>query len=325
MTTSVLVVLVNYRRSTDTNACLVSLKGLELPEIELVVAVCDNGSTVSSFESLEKPSGAGGLTTATGLSGVRVINGQLGALRYCLVASDRNLGFAGGNNLAFQIASQHQRFDYVWFLNNDTEVAAASLTALVNRMAGDASIGLCGSTLVYAWNRTLVQCLGGCRINVWTGATTQIGHGSRWPCSVDQAGVEELLHYPAGASILVSWRLLETVGPMTDDYFLFYEEIDWSIRAKRAGFKLGYAAGSVVYHKEGASIGTGTGAKRSALAEYYGMRNKLLFTWRFFPWALPSVWCLGWLQVARRLSQGHWRRAAIMARTLCGFGAVPSH
>ena len=125
--------------------------------------------------------------------------------------------------------------------------------------------------------------------------------------------------------MMSSRRFLAEVGLMAEDYFVFYEEIDWAIRARRGGFRLGYASRAIVYHKEGASIGSGTGERRSAFAEYFGMRNKLRFTWRFYPWALPSVWLLSWAQVARRLMQRQWYRAGLMARTLCGLGTVPQH
>lgn len=329
MSQAVLVVLVNYRRVDDTKACIESLIRLATPAIELTVAVCDNGSTVASAEALmaviQSSPLAPALTSADPASDVRVLDGKVGPHRCVLVLSPKNLGFAGGNNLALHAARRSGGYDYVWFLNNDTEVAPDSLACMLGRMEQDARIGLCGATLVYAWDRARVQCFGGCRLNVWTGATHQIGHGSAWPCDVDLNEVEGQMAYPAGASMLASRRFLDTVGLMVEDYFIFYEEIDWSIRARKAGFRIAYAPDAVVYHKEGASIGTGHSTKRSALAEYFGLRNKLLFTWRFYPWAMPSVWLISWLQVLRRLTQRQWSRAGLMARTLCGLGSVPQH
>lgn len=123
--------------------------------------------------------------------------------------------------------------------------------------------------------------------------------------------------------MLVSAAFLRDVGPMNEDYFLFFEEIDWCERGRRKGYKYAYASEAIVYHKEGAAIGTGTGARRSLLAEYYGMRNRLLVTWRFFPWAFPTVWLIGWLQVARRALQRRPANAWLMAKVLCGLGKRP--
>jgi GT2 family glycosyltransferase len=327
MSASVLVVLVNYRRSEDTVACLESLGRLAVDGIKLKIAVCDNGSTLTSeCAILDFLKSFGAVCTVEGAhTGSKVVLGRAGPHDCFFVASRANLGFAGGNNLAYRIASHGCNFEYVWFLNNDTEVAPDCLSQLLARMSAAPDIGICGATLVYSWDRTKVQCLGGCSINVWAGLVHQIGHGSRWPSAVDERAVEKLIDYPAGASMLVQRRFLEVVGLMSEDYFLFYEEIDWSVRARRAGFRMGYASRAIVYHKEGASIGTGNGATRSALAEYYGLRSKLLFTRRFYPWALPTVWLLSCLQVVRRLAQRQWRRAKLMALTLVGFGSAPVH
>lgn len=319
---SVLVVLVNWRRCDETMQCLRSISRLsgELP----FVAVCENGSGDSSAGNLvEVLKELSSIPTQYELFECDVFEyKRIGGLGGWLVLSKKNLGFAGGNNLALKVARKAERFDYVWFLNNDTEVEPDCLEKMLQRMKSDPRIGICGSTLVYAHDRRTVQCFGGSSANFWTGMTREIGNGNEWPCSVDQARVESEMTYVAGASMLVSSAFLEKVGLMTEDYFIFYEELDWAMRARRAGFRLGYAKDAIVYHKEGASIGTGKAQSRSALAEYYGLRNKLLFTWRFVPWAFPSVWAISWLQVARRVLLGRLDRAFLMARTLLGAGAA---
>ena len=325
MTITVLVVLVNFRRTEDTLSCIQSLKQLVAPTVDLMIAVCDNESSATSATALIETLQMVPCDSKSSIADAQILTGTAGLHRCLLLLSLENTGFAGGNNLAYRAADPTGTSDYVWFLNNDTEVAPDSLLRLIERMELEPRIGLCGATLVYSWDRRLVQCMGGCRINRWTGATRQLGHLSSWPCTIDEANIELQMDYPAGASILASRRFLDIVGLMAEDYFLFYEEIDWSIRARRAGFHIGYAARAVVYHKEGASIGSGTGASRSALAEYFGLRNKLRFTWRFYPWAWPSVWLISWLQVVRRLTQRKWQRAGLMARTLLGVASVPHH
>ena len=319
-TPRVLVVLVNWRRVGDTLACVESLQQVTTPG--LVIAVCENGSGDGSGAELAtwlsarwralppRPSGAEACVTS--------FVDAADATRVLLVESRRNLGFAGGNNLAHRLASELLQFDHVWYLNNDTEVEPDCLAQMLARMREDPRIGICGATLVYAHDRRTVQCFGGCTVNVFLGLTNEVGNSLQWPCEVDQPAVERRLAYVSGASMLVTTRFLDEVGPMTEDYFIFYEEIDWAERARRAGYRLGYAKRAVVYHKEGATIGTGNGATRSALAEFYGMRNKMLFTWRFHPWAFPGIWLLGWAQVLRRLLHRRFDRAALLARTLFG-------
>jgi GT2 family glycosyltransferase len=316
---------VNWRRYEDTIACL---KSLALMTNQIVfVSICENGSEDSSGDRLNRyltnTLASDGIASSHPAYDIVEFRGRQSVSNW-LVLSRKNLGFAGGNNLAFNVAQESKKFDYVWFLNNDTEVEPDCLERMVERMEADPTIGICGSTLVYAHDRRTVQCFGGCSANLWTGMTNEIGNGGVWPCDVDQSAVESTMDYVSGASMLVSSAFLEKVGLMTEDYFLFYEELDWAMRARRAGFRLGYAKDAVVYHKEGASIGTGKAAARSALAEFYGLRNKLLFTWRFVPWAFPSVWVVSWLQVGRRIVQGRFDRALLMARTLVGMGAAPS-
>lgn len=118
--------------------------------------------------------------------------------------------------------------------------------------------------------------------------------------------------------MFVSRRFLDSVGLMNEDYFLYYEELDWARRAIAKGFRLGYVKDSVVYHKEGASLGSGRSARRSAISEFYGVRNRLRVTWRFFPFFILSVYMVSWIQVVKRMLQGHYSRAFLMARVLLG-------
>ena len=102
----------------------------------------------------------------------------------------------------------------------------------------------------------------------------------------------------------MSREFLETVGLMCEDYFLYFEELDWALRGQ-GRFSLAYAPASAVYHKIGASIGTSSDPRRkSLLCDYYATRNRLLFTRRFFREALPTVY----LSVL----------FAILSRFLCG-------
>jgi GT2 family glycosyltransferase len=237
-----------------------------------------------------------------------------------------NLGFAGGNNHAYAVgAHSHSEYSHFWFLNNDTEVPPDCLSEMLKKFDQPGrKVGMVGSTMVYFHDKKTVQALGGSVYKPWTGTMREIGNGLQWPCPVDEAAVEAQMSYVCGASMLVSAELIRDVGLMQEDYFLFFEEIDWCERARKAGYELAYASQAVVFHKEGAAIGTGTGARRSLLAEYYGMRNKLKVTWRFFPWAMPTVWLISWLQVLRRLMQGRPANAWLMARVLLGLGQRPA-
>lgn len=316
-----LVVLVNWRRSGDTLSCLDSLcLNVDRP---FVVSVCDNASGDDSdlairarlcevWEEVSKPPGEGfsaNIFEYFDISGV---------LRAVFVQNSLNSGFAAGNNLAYLAATRNRRYDYTWFLNNDTEIESGCVQALIARMETDSSIGICGATLVYAHDRKTVQALGGARYTPWVGLLHEVGNGTTWPQIVDEVSIERSLDYISGASMFVSDAFLQEVGLMSDDYFLYFEELDWAQRAQRAGFRLAYVSNAVVYHKEGSALGSGKSQKRSALAEFYALRNRLRVTLKFFPYAFPTVYIVAWLQVARRFMQGHFSRARMMAAVLCG-------
>lgn len=324
----ILVILVNWKRASDTIACIHSL--LDCKQESLTITVCDNASPDDSYsiikESLSSP--AGNFTQVSESDQTTCFVFAKNNHHVLLTKTANNLGFAGGNNYGHKqsIIAYGDVFSHVWFLNNDTEQDANCLPAMLRKFSAPshAPIGIVGSTMLYDFDRKTVQAFGGSLYKPLTGLMQEIGNGQTWPCPVDEAQVEAQMSYVCGASMLVSSQLIRDVGLMTEDYFIFFEEIDWCQRAKRAGYSLAYAHDAIVYHKEGASIGTGTGAKRSLLAEYYGLRNKLLVTWRFFPWAMPSVWLISWLQAARRLAQRRPRNAWLMARVLLGIGQRPS-
>ena len=121
--------------------------------------------------------------------------------------------------------------------------------------------------------------------NRWTGRVPRIS-----PCRVEDLDSRPArMDYINGASTLASRSFLEKIGLMEESYFLYFEEMDWAMRA-RGKFALGYARDSVIYHKEGATIGTNLDRrKRSLLSDQYLSRNRVLFTRRFVPWALPTV------------------------------------
>jgi len=117
------------------------------------------------------------------------------------------------------------------------------------------------------------------------------------------------MDYVNGAAMLASRAFLEKIGLMEESYFLYFEELDWAMRAK-GRFKLGYARESVIYHKEGSSIGSNADRlKRSLLSDKYLSRSRVLFTKRFLPWAIPSVMIWLSLAAAYRLCRGDVERA----------------
>jgi hypothetical protein len=136
-----------------------------------------------------------------------------------------------------------------------------------------------------------------------------VGEGDPAPCKVSEP-VERQLSYLSGASMMVSRRFLATVGPMREDYFLYCEEVEWCIRARRRGMRLGYAPGARVLHFSGTTTGNAADHRqRSRASIFFLERNGLLLTRDCFPHRLPvalaASFVLLFLRYARR---GAWRQ-----------------
>ena len=185
-----------------------------------------------------------------------------------LIISKKNLGFAGGNNIALKQA----KGDYVLLLNNDTEVKPDFLESLVELMESDKKIGIVSSKILYFYEDNVIQYAGASPINPITSRGSHYGYKE-----IDNGQLDEVTEtaYPHGACMMIRKSVLEELGLLYEGYFLYYEELDFAERVKRAGYKIYFQPNSSILHKE--SISTG---KNSPLKTYYMNRNRLLFVRR---------------------------------------------
>ncbi len=337
----VYVVLLNFNGWADTLECLESV--LRSENVELTVVVCDNDSGDGSLERIrdwaegreaapvpDDPALAALVqpplakpVACTLLDRAAAERGEGPATPLVLVRTGGNLGYAGGNNVGLRYALARPDMRYAWVLNNDTVVAADALARAVAALEADSGAGLCGSTLRYYDDPATVQMQGGGRLLAFAGQTRNLGADRPAADLRPEAEIRAELDYVAGAAALASRRFLETVGLMHEGYFLYYEEADWGVRARKAGIALTYAADSTVFHKHGATIGVHAGRReRSPVAEYYIAKNRLRFTARHFPWFLPAAWLALLATLLNRLRRRQWRRAGIVLRVLLGGSAT---
>jgi hypothetical protein len=235
-----------------------------------------------------------------------------------LVNAGANLGFAGGNNVGLRLLMADPRINWFWLLNNDTVIEPTAAEALVRRMATTHDIGMCGTIVRYYHQPDIIQALNGHRFNIWTGQSQ--GIGARQPISkaFDPKVVIDQTDFVVGASLGASRQFLETVGPMEDRYFLYYEEIDWAAR-NDGRFAISFAHGATVFHKEGGSIGSsGTPGARSLGSEYWLTRSRLAFIRRNRAWLLPWHWAVTLSLIGRRLVKGQFGKARMILRALIG-------
>jgi GT2 family glycosyltransferase len=322
----VAVILVNFRGCSDTLECLESLLQMWAPG-QLHVLVTDNASGDASVERIQSWLQSKGLartmessslpaTFAQRVAGVQTV--EVGNGSFTLICNRANDGFAAANNLGMNLARQLFDPRFFWILNNDTLVRQDTLEHLLDRMAPDPEVGICGASLLYNHAPETVQAYGGVHYSFWTGRGWHIGSGQKLALDTDPAPIEAALSYVSGASMLVSRAFVNAIGLMNETYFLYNEELDWAWRA-RGRFRLAWAPKAVVYHKEGATIGTvSMNRPASLLSEFYQARNKLKFTTRYTPWCLPTVWLFLAAKALRTLWCGHRRNALVIFSALVG-------
>jgi GT2 family glycosyltransferase len=333
------VVLVNWNRGEDTIECLASLFR---QTTQVRVVVVDNGSTDGSAELImawaagEKSASATSDDLAhlsrdviTPIPTQRLVPAQVpayipgksqGAQRYplTLIASPDNLGFAGGNNLGLRLLLADSALDYFWLLNNDTVAEPGAAAALISRMDATHKVGMCGTIVRYYHDPETVQALNGNRMSIWTGQAKGIGKGSKITEPFNPATVTAQTDFVLGASLAVSRKFLETIGPMDEKYFLYFEEADWAAR-NRNRFRIAFAHGATVYHKEGGSIGSsGKAGQRSAKSDYWLTRSRLRFVRRHRPLLAPWHYFITLPIAARRLLRGQPGKAAAVLRAMAG-------
>lgn len=182
------------------------------------------------------------------------------------IQSNKNLGFAGGNNLGIQRASGK----YILLLNNDTEMTPECISSLVDEMEGNPEIGLISPLILYYEDKKLIQYAGFSKMNYFTGRNKTIGK-----FEVDKGQYDDLSYetgFCHGAAMMCRKSNLREVGLMDVNYFLYYEEMDWCEKFKRNGKQIWFTGKAKIYHKESISVG-----KESSLKTYFLTRNRMLF------------------------------------------------
>ena len=193
-----------------------------------------------------------------------------------VIRSKKNLGFAGGNNLGIQAA--HGK--YLFFINNDTLLdpqtsvspQPSAFRPLINRLESSPKIGMVCPKIKFAWGNNPIQYAGYTPLSKITLRNTAIG------CGEEDHGQNDTPHptpYAHGAAMMVKREVIEKAGLMPECYFLYYEELDWSMMIRRAGYNIWYEPACTIYHKESQATG-----QNSPLKSYYMTRNRLLFAKR---------------------------------------------
>jgi len=182
-----------------------------------------------------------------------------------VLRSEKNLGFTGGNNWGIRQA----KGDYIFIVNNDTEVTPDLLDVLIEPFYKDPTIGVTCPKIRFFHHPDVIQYAGFNPINVYTGRTTSVGNKEVDRGQHDNSGYTYGAH---GCAMMVKREVIDKVGMFPEKFFIYYEEWDWSSRILKAGYKIYYQAKGLIFHKESITMG-----KQSAIKVYYHTRNRILY------------------------------------------------
>lgn len=297
---NVAIILVNWNCWRDTIECLESLYRISYPSYEVVLV--DNGSTDDSIEGIREwasrtPLLSGGGTTENtlGEGPVTVVEydeaeaengGRLNeeetlsrlpsVKKLVLIKNERNYGFSGGNNSALRYVLRGKNSDFCMFLNNDTVVDKDFLSLLIDGAVSDRGIGIIGPKIYYYRDTDKVWFSGG-KI-IWPLGRFYHVEGSR--NKVNREDAIRDVDYVTGCCLLVKREVIEKIGLLDPAYFLYYEDVDFCLRARRNGYRITYQPRAKIWHK----VNRSTSKVNSFTILYHITRSKLILMKRFSPW-----------------------------------------
>lgn len=287
------VVVVHFNQTKTTIKCLDSLTRLKkMSGHKLRVVVVDNGSK----NLLKLPS-------------------KFNSKSFHLIRSDANLGFTGGNNLGIHYAVENFDPQYLWLLNNDTTVETKSLQQLLESAANNPSWGMISPKIYFSPGKEFHQQSYSRQQRgnvIWfVGGVIDWRNLTAFHYGVDEVDRGQFddnteTDFCTGCAILIKREVLEKIGFFDKRYFLYFEDVDFSLRAKKVGYKLGICHQAIVWHDNAGSSG-GSG---SSLQKYYQERNRSLLAWLHGDWWAKLVALR--LQLMSLTSSDPYRRQAVL-------------
>ena len=282
------IIILNWNSYEVTLDCLLSLRKMDYKNFEVVMV--DNGSVDGSPEKL--------LASAPEIR---------------LIRNETNLGFAGGCNAGIRDALSRGN-DYVLLLNNDTVVAPDFLSQFVRVAESDAKIGVLSPKILFFDRPDRLNYAGGMH-KLWRLFPSVIGLRQRDDGRYDQIREVSFL---TGCAFLIKAEVVRRIGVLEEVYFHFYEDIEWSLRAIKAGFKGVYVPQAVIWHKEHYVTNKNHG---NGFIEFYLARNNVIFARKHVPlrlWPFKMPFFGAWMIYRTVLFTFHldWRKVSALYKGL---------
>jgi hypothetical protein len=236
------IILVNYNTAEHTLECVDSLNNIDYKNYEIVIV--DNLSRTEDVEKLNS-----------------ITNSKV-----TVIKNKENSGFSGGNNLAIKMVLE--KSDYILLLNNDTTVEKDFLNIMINKAESESDIGVVCPKIFNYYNRTEVS-YGSADINYFKGGVFIYGINEK---NEKVYNTSREITFATGCCMLIKAETLRKTGLLPEEYFLYFEDTDYSMKVMKSGYKMWYEPMAVIYHKESVST-----EKCSPNYQYYFSRNRFMF------------------------------------------------
>ena len=314
--TNVGVIILTYNDWEDTLACLERVHAQS--DFPRRIVVCDNGSGNEVADRIL--AGWRSLAIRTGHpEPVEVFGDDNAQAPLTLLRREENEGAAGGMNAGLRLLLYDPDCTAFWLLHNDTLPEPYALAALLRHTQDEKNIGMVGSTLLFH-DKDLLECAAGGTWSRRTGTARLLDEGVERYALTDRKDIVAKLDYVDGASCLVLRPLVESIGLYDERFFRFYEDVEYGLRARKAGFRLNWAPGALVRHRA-----PNTGALTPMLAvteepdlppvaDYLYVRNRFFLLRRERARALPFALVALPLPLSRRMFRGQKDRLRLVIR-----------
>lgn len=322
------ILILNWNGWRDTLECLESVFQLDHP---FRVVLCDNGSTDCSMEQFREWARGALEPSITGSplrKPLRPDRDPVPFVEYdresaegggdawaasaslVLINTGANLGFAGGNNVGLRFLLAEKADGFVWLLNNDMVVQPDTLSRMMTAAARMDAAGI-GATLLEYSHPGVVQAAGGGKFVAWQGLPRPHSAAGALRGSA-AAQTPDRLDFISMGCMLMPLSIVRRVGLIDERFFMYCEDIDYSIRIGAAGGRIGFAPDAELWHK-----GSATAVAGSAAHDYNMIRSSLLLVRKVNPWGLPMALLYSTARcIMPKLARGEWHRLGASTRAL---------
>lgn len=263
------IALLNWNNANETLECLYSLQNVREPQFQVLVV--DNGSSDDS------------------LFQINTFKNRINDFDVIVAQNDKNLGFAGGCNVALNWAIKNNQ-DYVLLLNNDTTVKQNFLEELLKHAEKHENVAFFVPSIFFQDRPSLVWFGGEAHLDWRKMHQSAISELHLKPLPQDAAS--RSIEFASGCAMFCRVKALQEIGGFDSDYFLYWEDVEFSLKARQYGWNIRWVPSAHIYHKVSAT----TKKQGVAARQYYDIRNFLLLSSKYAPqWMVlyRPVWAVG--------------------------------